>query len=250
MRLRQIVLAAADRDATVEHLRAVLGLGEGFHDPGVGPFGLHNEVMPLGDTFLEVVSPVRPGTSAGRFLEKRGGDGGYMLMFQTGDFAAARRRVEANGVRVVLDVSLDEITEMHLHPHDLPGAIVAVSEARPPESWKWGGPGWPSRVKAGVVDRAMGAEIEAGDPEALARRWGAVLGLPVEHEGGGPALALAEGGRLRFVPLRRLARDGVVAFDLRATNAARAIEAATRRNLSVAADPGAVCIAGTWLRLV
>jgi catechol 2,3-dioxygenase-like lactoylglutathione lyase family enzyme len=250
MRLRQVVLAAADRDEAVEHLRAVLGLAEGFRDPAVGAFGLHNEVMTLGDTFLEVVSPVQPGTSAGRFLERRGGDGGYMLMFQTDDFAAARRRVDAQGVRVVLDVNLAEITEMHLHPQDLPGAIVAVSEARPPASWKWGGPGWQSRAKAGVVDRAMGAEIEARDPVALAERWGSVLGLPLERQGDAAALPLAGGGRLRFVPLGHLARDGIIAFDLRATDAAQAIEAANRRGLPVATGSRAVSVAGTLLRLV
>ena len=36
LRLRQIALAARDLEATVEHLRAVLGLEVGFRDPGVG----------------------------------------------------------------------------------------------------------------------------------------------------------------------------------------------------------------------
>jgi len=29
-------------------------------------------VMPLGDTFVEVVSPIGEGTAAGRFLDRRG----------------------------------------------------------------------------------------------------------------------------------------------------------------------------------
>ena len=37
-----------------------------FRDPGVAAFGLQNAVMPIGRTFLEVVSPVQEGTTAGR----------------------------------------------------------------------------------------------------------------------------------------------------------------------------------------
>jgi hypothetical protein len=91
-RLRQAVLAARSLEPVVETLSSALGLGEPFSDPGVGHFGLRNAVFALGDTFLEVVSPVRDGTSAGRLLERRGGDCGYMLMFQVADLAAARLR--------------------------------------------------------------------------------------------------------------------------------------------------------------
>jgi hypothetical protein len=217
----------------------------------VAAFGLHNAVMPVGDTFLEVVSPLRPGTSAGRFLERRGGDAGYMLMLQTDDFEGARRRVETCGVRIVLDVHTGEMTEIHLHPHDLPGAIVALSEPRPPDSWKWGGPDWRSHARTHVVDGVVGAEIEAGDPAALARRWASVLGLAVERDGDAAwAIPLTQGGRLRFVPRRHLPRDGIGAFDLRATDAPSALDAAEARGLPLRRDPGrgAVEVAGTWLR--
>src|SRR5262249_5880592 len=82
MRLRQVALPAAAVDPTLAALQRVLGLGEPFRDPGVTEFGLVNGVFALGDTFLEVVSPARPGTTAGRWLERRGGDAGYMAIFQ------------------------------------------------------------------------------------------------------------------------------------------------------------------------
>ena len=72
MRLRQVALVAREIEPAVEALRSVLGLGDPFRDPGVAEFGLRNAVMPLGDDFLEVVSPVQPGTSAGRWLERHG----------------------------------------------------------------------------------------------------------------------------------------------------------------------------------
>ena len=58
MRLRQIALVGADLDAAEADIRAILGLDYAYDDPGVGKFGLKNAVLvPIGDTFLEVVSP-------------------------------------------------------------------------------------------------------------------------------------------------------------------------------------------------
>src|SRR4051812_7215902 len=91
-RIRQAVLAARELDPVVERLRGALRLGEPYADPGVGYFGLRNAVFAIGDTFLEIVSPQREGTSAGRHLDRRGGDGGYMVMFQVEDLRAARNR--------------------------------------------------------------------------------------------------------------------------------------------------------------
>jgi hypothetical protein len=172
-RLRQAVIAARDLDAVVGTLRAALGLGEPYADPAVEHFGLRNAVFTLGDTFLEVVSPVRPDTAAGRLLERRGGDCGYMLMFQVDDLEAARQRVREEGIREVFEVSLPDIEEVHLHPADMRGAIVSLSAAHPPESWRWGGPDWGQRS---APLRVSGATIAVADPDAVAARWQTVLG--------------------------------------------------------------------------
>src|SRR5690242_2523675 len=126
MRIRQIALVAADLDAALDDLTAVLGIEVGFHDEGVAVFGLRNGVMPVGEHFLEVVSPAKEGTSAGRYLERRGGDGGYMVIFQTHDLAKRRRHFGAGSVRVAWEVAFDDIETAHLHPRDTGGAIVSV----------------------------------------------------------------------------------------------------------------------------
>ena len=41
----------------------------------MGQFGLTNAVFTVGDTFVEVVAPAQPDTTAGRYLERRGGHG-------------------------------------------------------------------------------------------------------------------------------------------------------------------------------
>jgi hypothetical protein len=179
-RLRQAVLATRDLDGVSAQLRTTLGLKEPYADPGVELFGLRNAVFALGDTFLEVVSPVRPETAAGRLLERRGGDTGYMLMFQVEDLAAARERVRAQGVREVFEVALDNIDEVHLHPADVQAAIVSLSQPKPPESWRWGGPDW--RARSAPL-RIAGATITVTQPVGVAALWQSILDAELHRVG-------------------------------------------------------------------
>ena len=179
-RLRQAVIAARDLGSVCSQLRDELGLGEPFADPGVAYFGLRNSVFALSDTFLEVVSPHAENTSAGRLIERRGGDCGYMLMFQVDDVAAARARAAEESVREVFEVSVDDMSEVHLHPADMRGAIVSLSEPTPPESWRWAGPDWQTRS---VPLRVCGARIAVADPETVAARWSRVLGASAARAG-------------------------------------------------------------------
>jgi Glyoxalase-like domain len=170
LRFRQAVIAARDLDGAVDELRAALPLGEPYADPGVGYFGLRNAVMPLGDTFVEVVSPVRDDTAAGRFLHRRG-DGAYMAMFQIEDLAGARERAAQLDIREVWAIDLDDISACHLHPADIGAAIVSLDRPVPPESWRWAGP-WQPHGDATTA----GLTLKARDPDGLAARWQTVLG--------------------------------------------------------------------------
>jgi hypothetical protein len=198
-RLRQVALVARDCGQVAGELGQTFGWAPPFHDPGVGQFGLTNAVFAAGDTFVEVVAPVQPGTTAGRYLERRGGDGGYMAIFQMPDLAAARQRVAELGVRVVWTADLPDIAGTHLHPRDVPGAIVSLDWAAPEQSWHWAGPAWTGQAPEHPPGGLTGLTIEVGDPAAAARRWAAVLGVPVAADGHTVALEAA-GQRLRFGP--------------------------------------------------
>src|SRR6516164_4548702 len=209
-RLRQVALAAANCNATASQLKMTFGWPEPFHDPGVSRFGLTNAVIAVGDTFVEVVAPVRPDTTAGRYLERRGGDGGYMAIFQVPDLAAARRRVAGLGVRVVWAADLPDIAATHLHPRDVPGAIVSLDWANPPQSWRWAGPSWTGRAPGHVPGGVTGLTVEVSDPAAAARRWAEVLGIPADEHTAVVELP-ACGQRLRFVPAGAGRGEGITA---------------------------------------
>ena len=233
-RLRQLVIAAKSIE-TADTLRDVLGLGEPFPDPGVAEFGLVNAVFAIGDQFLEVVVPTTDKAPAQRFIS-RGGEGGYMVLFQTGDLAGLRARVDGLGVRRVWNTDLADISASHLHPADIGGAIVSVDEARPAGSWRWGGPGWRERAAAG---RFTGAVLETPDPDTLAQKWGLVLGMTADRR----RLFLADA----VISFREGPADRMVEFGLALPDPDAAIARAKEKDLPV--EGRSVSIAGVRLAL-
>ena len=233
VRLRQAVLVAAELEPVAARLRAEIGLLEPFRDPGVAEFGLANVVFAIGDCFLEVVSPTAPGTAAGRQLERAGGDGGYMVLFDLEDLEGARERAEQEGIRTVWQIDLPDISGTHMHPADLRGAIVSLDGSRPYGSWRWGGPEWTARRGTGAPGRLAGITVAVTDPAAVARRWGTVLGLV--PTAGGTVLEMSDGAIVRFVACAERTVEEIVEIeialpaDVRAGRESLSVGAATLR---------------------
>jgi hypothetical protein len=203
-RLRQIALVATDLDAACRRIEDELGLHDPFHDPGVAEFGLANAVYEMGDTFLEVVSPAMEGTSAGRYLARRGGDAGYMALFQVADTERTRRRAAAMGMRVVWQIDLDDISGTHLHPQDVRGAIVSFDTPAVPTSWRWGGPRWIDGVPADIrpAPHLAGLVARVVDVQAATLAWTGILDAPLAEHG------------IRFEPARDTSDEGIAVVEL------------------------------------
>jgi hypothetical protein len=206
------VIAAAELEPVAGELRNTLCLGEPFRDPGVGMFGLVNTVFAISDCFLEVISPSQPDTAAGRWLERHGGDGGYMVIFDLEDLDGARARAQAAGVRTVWQLDLPDISGTHLHPADMRGAIVSIDRSRPYGSWRWGGPEWTGKIASGPPGRLAGVTIAVRDPEAVAARWGEVLGVPVSD--GERTRLVLDGNEVAFTESAGAAHEGLVEIAL------------------------------------
>jgi hypothetical protein len=247
MRLRQIALVAQDLAAARADISAVLGIDYAYDDPAVGKYGLRNAVFPVGDTFLEVVSPKQPGTTAGRLLEKRGGDGGYMVILQVDDMAQARARVKNASARIADQMDKDGAAFTHVHPKDIGGAILSLDSMVPKERWEWGGPHWQAHVCTDTSVKLAGAELQARDPAQMAERWAQVLGRAANMDAGVWRIRLDD-GEIRFSLERDGRGEGLGTFDVvvRDIDAVRA-KAAARGVL----DPeGGVVLAGTRVRLI
>lgn len=179
LRLRQVAVVAAELDPVLDQLRDELGLEVAHRDPSVASFGLVNAVLPVGNQFIEVVSPTRDGTAAGRQLDRMGGDGGYMVICQTDDQAGFRERASSAGVRTAFEFTDDDGYQgWQLHPGDTGGSFLEI-DVQPPgddDPWMPAGAGWQHAVRTDVVDGIVAVELEVPDPDATAGRWRELLG--------------------------------------------------------------------------
>lgn len=223
MRLRQIALVAHDLRPVERELIDAFDLEVCYRDPGLATFGLRHGLYAIGDHILEVVSPKQDGTTAGRYLDRRGGDGGYMVLVQVDDLDANRERLAGTDLRVVFEADGPGIRGIHLHPADVGGAIVSIDQNEPPEAWGWAGLDWAYHAASTVVDDLVAVDIQADDPAGLASRWSVALDRPV---GDDHSIALDD-GMIRFVPATDGRGDGLAAVDLVAVDRSRAGETHT-----------------------
>jgi hypothetical protein len=254
MRLRQFVFVAEKLKPAVDDITAVLGLNVCFNDPGVGKFGLENALLPINGNFLEIVAPVQEGTTAGRYLARRGGDGGYMVILQCADAEKERERIAALGVRDVWRHDGEDVIATHYHPGDVPGAILSIDTMHPGSNfhreasyWKWAGPDWTEYVRTDVTQAIVAVEIQASNPVSVASQWGKVLGRPVKAGAQGPEVAF-DNARIRFVSERDDHGLGVSAIDVVPQDRDRILAAAEARGLLL--DDQQISLCGVRVNLI
>lgn len=219
LRLRQIALVARELEPVERALTAALGAEVCYSDPGVGKYGLHNALWALGGTFLEVVAPTQPNTAAGRYLDRRKGDGGYMYIVDCDDLETRRTHLQKSDVRLVEDlVSGDaqlKAEALHLHPRDTGGCLLSVDRHGPDQSlmgsYRWAGDAWQARARRDVA--IIGATMQCEDPAATAARWSELLQRPAKATDDGYEMVL-DNAHARFVALMDDRGEGLCEVDL------------------------------------
>ena len=246
MRIRQIALVAEELAPVQSALFDLLGLSDAYVDPKISKFGLKNIVMTLGDTFLEVVCPIEEGTTAGRLLERRGGDGGYMVIVQVDNLTAEKERLAGTDIRTVWEADIGHARAIHLHPKDVPGAIASLDQMEPPAAWYWAGTDWNERT-AQNVGNIVAAEVQSDDPVATAEKWSVAYDSPIDQSSGVPTLRF-DSSEVRFVLAEDGRRTGLRAIDIETTDKDAVFAAADRHGLDCKGDTVIVC--GTAVNFV
>ena len=234
LRLRQIA-GVAEKLAPVENdLKEILGIDVCFRDPGVGYFGLENALFPIGNQLLEVVAPVKEGTAGGRYLERRSGDGGYMVITQCDDHPPRRAHVDDLGVRIVLDNQSKEFINMQLHPRDTGGTFFEIDQQLGEGAldldgpWHPAGPDWQRSRKLERGSGIKAAEIQCDDPETVARRWSEIAEIQLDYSDGIYVMSM-DNADVRFVTCADGRPEGLGGIDLIATDKQAILEAAQAR---------------------
>ena len=254
IQLRQICLVARELDRTIDDLEHIFGIQRCFVDPGVGRFGLVNTLLPIGRNLLEVVAPVEENTAAGRYLDRRNGDGGYMVICQADSAAnqqAVRQRALDNGVRIAWEVDRDNWNICQIHPGDMKAAFFEIDWDQANDfTGNWepaGGTAWFDKVDQSVTVDYAAVELQGPDPVDLAELWGKVAGLPVRRDGSVLHMAL-NNVDVRFVAAEDGRGYGLGGLDLKVRDAAGIKARAQARGCAVGEDQVTVC--GVRFRLI
>ena len=220
IQLRQVCLVAERLEPAVQGLTQILGVNSCFVDPGVAQFGLENNLMAIGKNFLEVVAPIEKKTAAGRFLDRRKGGGGYMVIVQIDSkegFNQVKQNARDEGVRVAWEIDIGSWKNCQFHPKDMEAAFleIEVDDFNDFEGY-WhpaGGTGWENSVKGDASLDIIGVELQSEFPSKTAARWGRVLGESPHSVKGNLEVHL-NNSIVRFVQLRDERGAGLSALDL------------------------------------
>jgi len=255
IRLRQIALVANKLAPVIDDLKGVFGLEVCYIDPGVGVFGLENSLLPVGNNFIEVVAPIKEGTAGGRYLKRRDGDGGYMVICQCESHAAQlerRERALSMGIRIAWDRESGGYHVMQLHPADTGGSFFEIdwdAKGEPEGNWEpAGGSGWRSAKRTEVVSAYSAVELQSPDPAGLAERWSKIAGVPVRKDARGRIEMPLDNASVRFVEATDGRGEGLSGIDMVVADRATLNSAAERRGVKISGDQLTIC--GTRFYLV
>jgi hypothetical protein len=253
-RLRQIAVITRQPEPVEDELRHVLGLALAYRYPGVDGFGLGTAYFPIGNEMFEVVVAAERGTVADRFIDRRGGQGGFIVMLECRDLSAYRQRAEAAGVRVVGEGD-DPARGRHVqfHPKDTGGTFLELHEPFGPGAgehdgpWPYGGDDWRSARRTRSVTGIVGAEIQSEDPGAVAARWSRLLDRPACTTEAGDIVMSLRGGHLRFARAQDGRGEGLGAIDVRVADREHVVSARARASYR---DEAPLEIGGLRINLV
>jgi hypothetical protein len=166
LRLRQICLVAPQLEPLIGDIADIMGLQVCYRDGNVAKYGLENALLPVDTILLEVVAPFQPGTSAGRFIDRTGGRGGYMAIFCCDDPDARGAHAKSLGVRTANLIDHAPYRGVQLHPRDCRAAFIEFNHTAdsddvlgpyPPAGpdWQTSRTGWDARIEAAELQLSI-----------------------------------------------------------------------------------------------
>jgi methylmalonyl-CoA/ethylmalonyl-CoA epimerase len=168
--------------------------------------GVRAALLAAGDTEIELLEPLAPTTSVGRFLSRRG-EGLHHLCFETSDVSKSLAALKERNAELIDEAPRVGLAGQiaFLHPRACAGVLVELATPPAGESASHASP---LRLKRLVIG--------AQDVKQTAGRFQALFGFSEMAMNGGPRTMLAVGnGALLVVPAAEVGgTEGMVALSL------------------------------------
>lgn len=132
-KIEHVALAVSDLEAAIAHYTGVWGLAL-EHREVVEDQGVEEAMLRLGDSYLQLIAPLSPETTVGRFIEKRG-EGLHHIAYEVGDVEAALGTLRESGVDLIDEQPRQGSRGTRVafvHPRSNRGVLVELVEPRGP----------------------------------------------------------------------------------------------------------------------
>ncbi|HZA41323.1 MAG TPA: methylmalonyl-CoA epimerase [Actinomycetota bacterium] len=100
-KIQHVALAVADMEAALAFYKDVWGL-EVSHRERVESDGIEEAMLPLGDSFLQLIAPTAETSTVAKFIERRG-EGLHHIAYEVDDVAASLAQLESAGATLIDD---------------------------------------------------------------------------------------------------------------------------------------------------
>lgn len=222
-RLRQIALATEDLDKAIADFQHIFGVRLAYQDPHVAKYGLHNALFPFGLGFVEIVAPFEANTAAGRFIERTGGVGGYMAIFNCSDPLRRGEHAAAMGVTTAHAIEHEGFVGVQLHPRQCRATMIEFDHTPGEENpegpyYPAGGDGWQHAIATDTTQGIREIVVESPDPHDLGVHWSRIMQRPYHPEGNGGRIDV-DMINIRFAPAPAGARETLRAIVVSTTDA-------------------------------
>jgi methylmalonyl-CoA/ethylmalonyl-CoA epimerase len=127
-----VAIAVRDLDAAVEYYRATYGV-DVEHREVVERDGVEEALLPIAESYVQLLTPVRPDSPVAKWMEKRG-EGIHHVGYRVDDCAAALERVKAGGHQVIDEAPRPGsrgTTVAFVHPKTAFGTLIELVQENP-----------------------------------------------------------------------------------------------------------------------
>ena len=246
---RQVVVCVRDIEPAISTLCKELDTYVTFRDPALMYYGLKNALLPIGDSFLEIVSPITSNVTADRYLNKFG-DGGYMIIIQLKDLNELKlieNNANNNNIRIIhrgartldmkdivgkknLSKSNIGLTEaglhgIHFHPNDI-GCITEMINMNPSNKWLWASNKWETKeeqnkIKNSDIKGFCSVDIAVDNPKQIGLKWIKLLGLNDDNDNDNYndndnvfGIKLRDKTKIQFIKKKNEKENGIVGINV------------------------------------
>jgi methylmalonyl-CoA/ethylmalonyl-CoA epimerase len=98
-KIEHIALAVSDLEAAIDHYTKVWGL-ELEHREVVEDQGVEEAMFRLGDSYIQLLAPLSPETTVGKFIERQG-EGLHHVAYEVRDLDTVLKQLKEKGVELL-----------------------------------------------------------------------------------------------------------------------------------------------------